>query len=159
MIDVALSETAFGTLLEGACENIKQLNLVGIDESRIQIRKRPWDKNLKPPYCIISPAPEFLGEASNDQTEWTYRIMVSLVQASNRDLIGGLGLDLRWRFDVSDAFHHRKDWLESIVLPNYGGLVDVTVEPGEPLIPEAFLQMFDAQYMVINCRAWHRRVT
>lgn len=159
MIDVALTETAFGALLSGACEAIKQLNLVGVDESRVVIRKRPWDVKLKPPYCIVSPAPELLDEGSNDHSRYTYRIMVSLVQASNRDLVNGLGLDLRWRYDVTDCFHHRKDWLESIVLPDSGGLVDVIVEPGEPLIPEAFLQMYDAQYMVVNCRVWHRRAT
>jgi hypothetical protein len=147
-----IDDSSFGRLLAATETKLQAIGLAEIPVDRIVLRKRPWDKDLPTPYCIVSPAPEEITDRTNDQTDVTFNLMVSLVRASNRNLIDGLGLELKWREQIITALHHYR---ALATLQTGHDLLDVTVEPGEPIIPEAFLDLYDAQYLMLRC--WTRQ--
>lgn len=149
---LTLNDSSFGRLIDGAVTKLQAVGLTDIPNDRIVWRKRPWDKNLQTPYCIVSPAPEELTDKTNDQTEVYYNLMISLVWASNLNLVEGLGRELVWRQQVFTALHHARD---IATLQAGHALLDVLVEPGEPILPEAFRDRFDAQYLLVKC--WTRQ--
>ena len=142
----SLMGSVFGECLVGVAMVLQDLALKEIGQN-VNIRKRPWDKELEVPYAIVSPATDTSAnaEGSIGQQDVHYRIMVALVRASNQDLVKGLGLELEWRQKIERRFRKQIPF----TIEN-GGVQNCSIAAGEPFIPEAFLRNVDAQYLLID---------
>lgn len=142
----SLTTSSFGECINGVVTAIQGASLAEIT-TNVAIRKRPWDKQLAAPYCIVSPANDThpVGEGLVNKKTVHYRIMVALVRASNQGLTEGLAIELLWRQQVTDLF----DKLIPFSITG-GQVITSSVTAGEPFIPEAFLKNLDAQYLLVD---------
>lgn len=146
--DIELRDSNFGSLWLDIEEHIQTLDLPRIREERRVRRKLHWDQNIAKPFLLISLLPEQRTDGPIGWDDVTYRYNVSTVMASNGDPLSEAEVTLYWRKVLSEAFHHQKDWAQN---PVRDALYDVEVEPGEVMVPAAFLENVDAQAIVINC--------
>lgn len=147
-----LKDSNFGALLAETESQLKTLNLEGI-HNNVSVRKLPWQKKPDCPQAIVSPAAEtiLIREGKSGAYDVRYRILVSLLNPKNRDLCADLGDELLWRQRVRQHFHWKNARFAAASLTS-ACVVHVTVEPGEPLVPQQFRLMVDAQYCVLNIR-------
>jgi len=152
----SLESSVYGQVINRTITAIEGLSLVDIT-TRVHFRKLPYDKDITYPACIISPAPETSRDSEGPvgQPVVHYRVMVSIIRASNRDLVNGASTELLWREQVRQKFQKTKPDFAAIVGATFR---KTTVVSGEPFIKDAFLKNLDAQFLLLDIEVSEDRV-
>lgn len=147
---IGLDKTPFGAVLKSGLEVVQQLDLPGIAKDNRHLRRFPWDDGLTCPYVTLSPSPEVISpdDGTNEQDDIGYGFMLAVVSANN-GMVGDKWLDtlLYWRWQLQRAFLNQT---RRLVLPDGTFQLRTIVRPGEALIPEAFRENRDAQYLFVQ---------
>lgn len=152
--EMALSESVEGRVLEAVKAKLGALSLPGIPAERIVIQKLAWvpdEQALPTPYILVSPAPESTNwqEGTNETDTNIFGVVISVVLASNRQLVEGLPLQLYWRERIRRAFQNRAPrTFTDLTLATDAFFVHAYIESGDKFIEPAFRDMRDAQYFV-----------
>src|SRR4051794_4931516 len=98
--EIDINETVYGKLLTATAEQIKSLNLPGIDPTNVVIRKAPWLVEKIFPTIIVSYDSEAINpdDGTNETDLVNYGVVVAIVFANERDMTtSGMGLTFSWR--------------------------------------------------------------
>lgn len=159
LLDDPLQASLFGRILESVQLAIQEM--VGgafpdIPKDRIVVRKKPWDKNVELPFCIVSEYRSRITQRTNEQDSWDIGVMIAIAAANEQaSLTTGLGTELLWHESVILRFHNRRDWVGS--LPEGSCFVNTTVEDGSTHLPQGFPYLLDAQFVWLRCRVSRQR--
>jgi hypothetical protein len=135
----------------GVQDVLRNLNLAGMPDDKIVLRRVPIDRDLTPPYIIICPGPgsETLEEGTNAAEDWGYPVTIAIGQAANQDLsVQDEGDGGEYRELCIFALHHQRPTLltDRLSVP----LKRVTVEPGSVLDTELFKENMDVGWFDVR---------
>ena len=123
---------------------IQALSLTGLDSANVKIQKFPKNRDGMAVGCYITPLRESREPADTGRDEISYRVQVTLVQASDGDLTSNLATELLWRQQITLAMsEHPLTGVEEIH--------SVIVDPGPVVIPSAFLAQYDISTILLRC--------
>lgn len=120
-------------ILEAVLATIQGLSLSGISNASIVERVLPVDRQLTPPFVLVTEAgqeTELPGTTGAD--DWGYPVLVAIVSASNQSTATVDG-ELLWRERVRKAFHNKR-------LAGITSVWRCLVEPGPVIDPTAWQQ-------------------
>lgn len=123
---------------------IQGLALDGIASADVVVQKLPWDRRITKPGILIHPRTEQIFPATNESDDVGYAVMVTMISASNEDLVTDLDRLTLWREQISRGFRHKP-------LPGVGCVYTVKVEPGVVVLPEGFSKMYDVGALTLRC--------
>jgi hypothetical protein len=155
--DMPLADSCEGRLLQATLDRLKTCDLPGIDtNSNIIIQSLGWvpeESQLKPPYIIVTPAPESTPwqDGTNESDDTTFAVFVTVVIANAKELTRGLGLQLYWRERIRRKFQNL-NMLRFTELTLEAGthFIQGYIESGDKFIEAAKRDQRDAQYFL--CR-------
>jgi hypothetical protein len=121
----------------GVQDVLRNLNLAGMPDDKIVLRRVPIDRDLTPPYIIICPGPgsETLEEGTNAAEDWDLSVQDEGDGGEYREL-------------CIFALHHQRPTLltDRLSVP----LKRVTVEPGSVLDTELFKENMDVGWFDVR---------
>ena len=135
------------------------MDLEGILNSSILVRKLPWSRGLPLPGIIVSPRADGEVGGTGTSVDMKYTIAVAVARVSNQDLTGGLGTILLWREAISRSFRE-KGIVAAMGTPPAAGpwvppyipeLYDVRVRHGAVLWEPGFLNQHDVGVVLVDC--------
>jgi len=123
---------------------IQALSLTGISSSNVKIQKLPRNRDGMAVGCYITPLRESREPVDTGRDEISYRIQLTLVQASDGDLTSNLAAELLWRQRITLGLSEK-------ALSGVAEIHSVLVDPGPVVIPSAFLQQYDISTILLRC--------
>lgn len=132
---------------------IRALSLSGIENANVLVKKLPiekWafrDTGLGLPGVLVTPQRETMDPraGTNIRDDVGYGVLVTVCQADNQDhtLEAGLSERILWREKVARAFRSQR-------LSGVSEVYTCRIEPGDPLIPAAWLQQVHASALLLR---------
>lgn len=142
-------ESVWWRLLLKAQSVIQGLNIPEFSPAEVLISKLPI--NLLSPEgrgIFLHPTPETIEFKWNTSDVYGYGILVAIAEKSNGKDLEGLDDDLRWRETVQDAFKLTPSYNPFSGIPEFNNLTKI--EPGSVVLPEAWLNQYDAGSFVLR---------
>lgn len=143
------SEAVWWRLLERAQAVVQGLNIPEFAANEVLISKLPI--NLLSPTgrgIFLHPTPETIEFKWNTSDVYGFGILVAICEKSNGEHLTGLNKDLRWRQAVQDAFKVTPTYNPFSGIPEFNNLT--RFEPGSVVLPEAWIQQYDAGSFVLR---------
>lgn len=143
------AEVVWWRLLEKAQTVIQGLNIPEFLSTEVLISKLPI--NLLSPNgrgIFLHPTPETIEFKWNTSDVYGFGILVAICEKSNGEYLTGLNNDLRWRQTIQDAFKVTPTYNPFSGIPEFNNLT--RFEPGSVVLPEAWIQQYDAGSFVLR---------
>jgi hypothetical protein len=134
-------------LLDALASRIKAVELGGMPDAQIYVRKTPTTPGITFPAVFLIPVQEQLRVATNASDDHGYGVQLTLARAGNRDQTANDDWLYERRQILVDEFNNRR--LQS--MPG----VHTTVELGPVLDLGSLDGMYDSTSLVVRC--WLRR--
>lgn len=148
-----LADSNFGQILTQIETAIEGLALDRI-ASNVEIRKKLHLKDISTPCAILTHRklrPSGRGGTNTD--DYLYPVVVALFLGTNRDLVDDYAYSLHWEETIRKHFHNRR----RITLTTGDTALNCTVQPGETILAEQFMQNYDATFLVISTHVREQR--
>lgn len=148
-----MADSVYKQIIDATVARIQALTMSGISTANIVARKTPIDRNLTKPCIIVYPVTERQppNGGTNARDETIYGVGIVAIAAGNQDPTTNLERLLKWRQQIRLALHNHR----------LTGIAEVTgqqfIEPGPPVVENAFGQGWDVTVLTLRVGAWETR--
>lgn len=145
------STSLFGKVLDAVATVIQGLDLDGVHDDEIRVRKHPDDDSRVYPGITVHPAVDWQHrrEGTNERDDVGYGVQVTMVQATSQDVRRQIDRRLLWREKIRREFIHQRAPLSSIT-----EVYTCHIEAAPPFNRRDFRKDYDVDSLVI--RVWTR---
>jgi len=127
-------------------DRVRALNLPGLDNSDVQVRKLPTDGEQFYRGITIHPVRERIGRGVNDRDDIGYGVAITFVQNDPGEWVEHMDRWLHWREKV------RQDFINDSCVTGIEVVFHVRVEPGTVYSEKDILRRdYDIGTMVLRC--------
>lgn len=140
-----MSDSIFMSIMEAVRDQIRDLELTGIEDNRIQVRRLPHDGEVYFPGITVHPVPETYDVGDNKRESVGYGVAVTMVVNNNNNQDYLLDRLLLWRENI------RRDFVEKTVLSGVSTVCTVKVEHGHVIDwDDLFDKNYDVSRMILR---------
>lgn len=126
---------------------LQALSLADVPSANVIMQKLPWNRRDLSPAIFVTPIRETRDSLDNERDEINYGVQISLLRASDSDQTLNLKGELRWRQQITQALS------ENVPFAGVPEIIDIFVDPGPPVIPSGFAEMFDISTIMLRFQA------
>jgi hypothetical protein len=132
---------------EAVVEFLQAMSLTDVPSANIIMQKLPWNRRDLSLAIFVTPIRETRDSLDNERDEINYGVQLSLLRASDADQTLNLRGELGWRQQITQALS------ENAPFAGVPEVIDIFVDPGPPVIPSGFSELFDISTIMLRFQA------